>query len=233
MTDYNAIFMGISAAKPINNYAARIPVGQHRVMLKRYAVKPSQQGNGIIVEADFVLSSTGETRGWAWFPTSAGWAGAYEQGRSKEFLEACAACIGDKRDVALVGPDLAGPQQKGRGLILQCEVTAQVDAATGAPKTNKKGQPLLNIVWKPVQQTLEQLAANRAKLDASDPLPQAGVAQASQPQPTHQVAQQMGAATATPVVTQAAPSALAFLQNLPGGQPAGGQQGGGSGFGGF
>lgn len=172
--DYSNIFTGIAKAKSMGGggYAERLGVGRHRVALKSYKVKESSKGGGNFLEAEFViLESTshdaGETRGWVWFINAAGpWAPAYEQDRAKKFLEAVGACVGDDSPVEVIGANLAGPNQAGKGLILEVSVTPQTGKNAG--KTNSRGEPYTNIYWKPVAQTLEQLAEQRAEIEAMD-----------------------------------------------------------------
>lgn len=176
MSEYDQIFAGIETSKPINNFASRLGVGRHRVVMTRYAVKESQKGLGKIIEADFqILESSkepvGETRGWAWFPNQGGLPGQYAQARAKEFIEVVKASIGDQNPVGAVGGALASKEQHGRGLVLDVEIQIPTNP-DGSPKLSKAGSPVSNAFWSPVTQTLGDIAAMRAKLDA-------GVAQAA------------------------------------------------------
>ncbi len=201
---YDQIFQGIANAKPISNFTQRLGAGRHTVALLRYSPKPSQrQGQGPIVEADFmVLESTnpaevGQKRGWAWFISSQGYAGAYEQARAKDFIEAVKSSIDDTRPVADVGGDLSAANQPGRGLVLTVDVVMQFNN-DGSPKMNKKGQQMSNATWGARKQTFDDIKAVRAKLDemeasapapAPAPQPQASAfgqvaAPAPQPQPS-------------------------------------------------
>lgn len=176
--DYSNIFTGIAKSKSMGGggYAQRLGLGNHRVALKSYKVKESSKGGGQFLEAEFVVLSSssheaGETRGWVWFINAAGpWAPAYEQDRAKKFLEAVAACVGDDSPVEVVGGNLAGPSQAGKGLIL--DVTISPQTGKNAGKLNAKGEPYTNIYWKPVAQTLEDLARQREEIESMESAPQ-------------------------------------------------------------
>lgn len=187
MGEYDNIFGSIARSKPINNFAARLGLGKHRLALKAFRVKQSQKGQGPILEADFVVleSNThqpGETRGWAWFIGAQGWAGTYEEARAKEFIGTVGACIGDTRDVQAIGSDLADKSQPGKGITVDCEISPQTNR-DGSPKTNAKGETYTNATWASVKQDGAQVAATRATLDQLDA---AGGGQSqSQPQDTY------------------------------------------------
>lgn len=170
MSDYSNIFGKIGAAKPMGGgFAQRLGLGTHRLALKSYKVKDSTKGQGQFLEAEFVVVKssthpTGETRGWVWFINAPGaWAGAYEQARAKAFLETVGACIGDESPVEVIGAGLAGPNQGGKGLVIEVEITPQ--GGKNAGKLNQRGEPYTNATWKPVKQTLEELAASRVEID--------------------------------------------------------------------
>lgn len=170
MNDYSNIFNGIARSKPMGgSYAPRLGLGTHRVALKSYKVKDSTKGQGQFIEAEFVVvqSNThqqGETRGWVWFINAPGqWAAAYEQDRAKKFLEAVGACVGDDSPVNVIGGNLAGPEQAGKGILLDVTITPQ--GGKNAGKVNQRGEPYTNAFWTPIPQSLEDLAASRAELD--------------------------------------------------------------------
>jgi hypothetical protein len=188
MDQYGGVFAKIGAAKPINNYAQRLAPGTHRIAIERFQVKKSSKDQSNIIEADFhVVSSTehpeGETRGWAWFIDMPGWSGTYEQARAKEFIAACAACIGDQRDTTVIGAEMASPNQFMRGIVLDVLVTVQTNK-DGSPKSGKNGV-YTNAEWKPITQTPQNVAETRAALDQVKPLQaqQPPVYQQAQPQP--------------------------------------------------
>lgn len=170
--DYSNIFRGIASAKSMGGgYAERLGIGTHKVALKSYKVKDSTKGMGQFLEAEFVvLESTthkaGESRGWVWFINAKDWSGAYEQDRAKKFLEAVGACVGDDSPVEVIGANLAGPDQAGKGLVL--EVTVAPQGGKNAGKTNSKGELYTNIYWRPVSQTLEDLASQRAEIESME-----------------------------------------------------------------
>ena len=165
------LFNEIANAKPIGKFADRLAIGKHRLVLKRFAIKKSESEYGRILEADFlVLDSTTEekmsTKGWAWFVESKGWAGKYEQDRVKDFIAACGACVGDTRGVAEIGAGMKSDRQTGRGLVLDCEVSPQMKK--GEVKKAPDGSTYVNIEWKAVQQSIEQVAQYRRELDQLD-----------------------------------------------------------------
>ena len=172
--DYSNIFTGIAKAKSMGGggYAERLGIGTHRVALKSYKVKESTKGAGQFLEAEFVILESdthraGDTKGWVWFINAAGpWAPAYEQDRAKKFLEAVGACVGDDSPVEVIGGNLAGPNQAGKGLIL--EVTISPQTGKNAHKRNARGEPYTNIYWKPVAQTLDELASQREQVEAME-----------------------------------------------------------------
>ena len=167
---YENIFDGIARAKPISSYEARLPVGHHKIALKRFGVKKSEMGSGNILEADFMVleSNTltvGETRGWAWFIDSQGLAGQYEQSRAQDFLATIGKCIEDTSPVTAIGASLVNPSQPGRGIVIAVEITAQANK-DGSPKLNPKtGAAYTNARWAPVKQDGESIVAIRAQLD--------------------------------------------------------------------
>jgi hypothetical protein len=170
MTDYNNIFKTIGSAKSMGGgYAPRLGLGHHRLALKSYRVKDSTKGQGQFLEAEFVvINSTtheqGESRGWVWFINAPGpWGPAYEQDRAKKFLEAVGACVGDESSVDVIGANLAGADQAGRGLVIEVDITPQGGKSAG--KVNSRGEPYTNAFWKPVKQTIDDIAASRAELD--------------------------------------------------------------------
>lgn len=173
-SDYSNVFGSIARAKSMGGggYAERLGIGKHRVALKSYKVKESTKGNGQFLEAEFVILSSnthkaGETRGWVWFINASGqWAAAYEQDRAKKFLEAVGACVGDDSDVSIIGGNLAGPNQAGKGLML--DVTIAPQAGKNAGKTNAKGEPYTNIYWTPIEQSLDDLARQREELESME-----------------------------------------------------------------
>lgn len=184
--DYSNIFKGIANAKSMGGgYAERLTLGTHKVALKSFKVKDSTKGQGQFLEAEFVIleSNTipaGQTRGWVWFINATGWSGAYEQDRAKKFLEAVGASIGDTSPVEVIGGSLAGPDQAGKGLLL--EVTLAPQGGKNAGKTNAKGEPYTNIYWRPIPQTLEDLSRQREEIESLENAPAPVTTVAAAPQ---------------------------------------------------
>lgn len=182
MSQFGNIFNNIASAKALSNHTPRLPVGRHKVALKRFQPKNSEQGMGPILESDFVIvestsptCKSGDVRGWPWFIGQTGWGGTYEQARAKDFLEKAASCIGDTRPVEQFGDDLAGASQPGTGLVLMVEISLQYDR-DGKPKKDKKGRDCFNAEWSSIEQTIEQLQASAASIKsmpavAAQPLP--------------------------------------------------------------
>lgn len=207
------IFGSISRSKPINNFAARLGAGNHRVAIKKFGLKQSQK-TGNILEADFlVLKSTtiprGESRGWAWFINAKGeFAAQYEEARAKEFLVAVQKCIGDTSDVSSIGSQLASAPQPGRGIVLDVQITLQTNR-DGSPKCNAKGEQYTNATWMAVPQELSALAQMRTKLDMVDAGQTIDAVEGTTPQapPVAQPATQAPAATAQQFAPPAQPAA--------------------------
>lgn len=181
------LFNEIANAKPIGKFAERLGIGKHRVVLKRFAIKKSESEYGRILEADFLVleSTTHEpmsTKGWAWFVESKGWAGKYEQDRVKDFITACGSCVGDDRGVAEIGAGMKGDKQTGRGLMLDVEVTPQTKKGE-VKKNPADGSIYVNVEWKAVLQSLEQVAQYRKELDILDGPAQATAAAEPAPAP--------------------------------------------------
>lgn len=176
-----SIFDQVAGAKPVTSYAPRLSDGKHKVVLKRFAPKQSDQGKGTILEADFTIGEStmiakGETRGWAWFIQSSGWAGQYEQGRAKDFLEKVSQSLGPKADgsfrsVQEVGAELSSGKLK--GLQLGCEVTKNVQRDGRTPKLDKKGRETYSATWHAIKQTAEEIAAMAAQIEKIEPQQQA------------------------------------------------------------
>lgn len=172
--DYSGLWATVGRAKSMGGgYAPKLEIGNHRLALKNLKVKDSTKGLGQYVEAEFVVVEStvhaqGESRGWVWFINASGqFAAAYEQDRLKKFCEAAGACLGDNSPPEVIGAALAGPDQNGMGLIIDCSVQPQTGKNAG--KTNSRGELYTNIYWKPVKQSLEDLAASRAELESMEP----------------------------------------------------------------
>lgn len=202
------VFAGLDSAKALGGFTSRLGVGNHTVLLKRLNVKDSAKGKGKIVEADFYVvesntHSPQETRGWAWFIGMPGFAGDYEASRLKLFFETVGRCIGDTRPASAIGPDLAGPGQAGRGLMLKAIISHQTNK-DGSVKAGKDGVPYTQITWEPVTQGLEDIKKHREILDGQPQV--AATTQATVAQTT------MAAQTNTAGAGQGVSSLLASLK---------------------
>ena len=174
MGDFDALFDQIMHAKPVGNFLPRLPVGRHHLAIKRYNGKQSEMGQGVILEADFVVmqSSTlkqGELRGWAWFPHSPGLAGQYESARVMEYLSAVGAGVGDQSPAKVVGGRLVDGTYVGVQIIADVTPSLEKDGVT--PKLSKKTrQPMFNISWTAVPgQTQETVAQTRQFMQTIQP----------------------------------------------------------------
>ena len=169
MGKYDHLFRKMETAKDIGgDFAERIGRGEHVLMLKRYGGKDSDQEMGTILEAEFeVVESSeykpGELRGMAWWPEAAGWSGKYNEKRGKEFAVAVASCVGDALSVSEIGCKLIDDAQEYRGLMIGCRVTK------GKPKKDDPTEFYDKVTWVTIPQTWEQVAENRAALDAKEP----------------------------------------------------------------
>ena len=199
----------VDAAKPLTNYSPRLGIGRHKVAIKRFRIKKSTKvGGKPIVELDvIVLESTvhpkGEVRGWPWFVALPDVAGEYQKARLQEFTNAVKKSIGDERVGKLVNADMLSESQKGRGLVLVCDV---VQAYKNGVELTSKGEKVTNISWTPVTQTLEAVAATRAQIDKMD-------AQQAATTPQTAVQAVTSAPAAAPAATPAA-SATGALDSI-------------------
>lgn len=235
MGQFDQIFQTILNAKPTSSFLPRLAAGRHKLAIKRYAPKNSQSNMGVILESDFVVVESssippGEIRGWPWFIQAQGWSGTYEQDRAKQFLAAVAQSVpGGATDGLALGDELTNG--KWCGLLVLCDVSQQLERDGSTPKRDKKGQPTFNATWSAIPgQTLESIAAMRARVDqvqgpaaaspvaAQAPAPQ-GIAPTAAPafggfgQPTAAV-QTAPAPAPTPAAPAAAPSATNPLAHL-------------------
>lgn len=187
MSDLTSLFSGIDNAKALGGFTPNLELGNHTVVLKRFNVKTSQKDGTKIAEADFgILESDTDTvnatKGWPWFIGATGFQGEYAKSRLKDFAEAVQKCIGDSSAPSATIAALADARQAGRGLVLKCHVF------NGKPRKDGNGF-YQEVKWYPITQTLEEMAAMRAKLD--------------------------GAGTAAPAVTQTVQQTVAPVQTTP------------------
>lgn len=172
--DYSSILEGVYGADPLQSWLPSIPLGSHEVMLTAMKIKKSKKEMGNIVEGDFsiVLSDTlkvGVEHGWSWMINAPGYQGTYAKQRLQAFFKTAVECLGETPTDQLVretGASLFAPSQSGRGLRFKINVTHAVNNKTGMPLFRKDGvTPVGNADWRPIAQTLEQLASQRATLD--------------------------------------------------------------------
>lgn len=168
--DYSDIFANIARAKKTSNFAPKLEVGKHRLIISKYGVKPSQKGGGPIIEAEFVvLTSTtiapGETRGHAWFISGAGYSGSYQQSYAKEFLQVVGKCCGSDASENELGKMLASETQPANGILIDLEVRAQLGKKKdGTAKANANGDPYTDFVWKAVATESQDPESYKAKM---------------------------------------------------------------------
>ena len=167
---YDHLFKKMQEAKSLHTWAEQLPIGEHALTLLRYQGKESEKEDGTIVEAEFeVIESTtlepGAIAGWAWWPMAKGFRGAYSLMRGKEFVAACAECVGDDRPVTDAGASLISDAQPGRGLTIVANVVR------GKPHKTLPGEFYTEVTWSAVPQTLAEIAEKRKDLDVRIPLP--------------------------------------------------------------
>ena len=180
-----------SKAPQTSDYKPKLEIGRHRVLLSKYRAKQSKkpgQEDQTILESEFVVMTStvhkeGDERGWPWFIDEAGWSGIYNQDNAKQFLKVAGQCIGDDRDTDQIGVDLAGPEQMGRGLMLDVIIKEQLNKKTGEVKRSPDGTAYTEIKWIPVAQTLEDIAKARAVLDEMQGVSAVAAAPVEEPPP--------------------------------------------------
>lgn len=93
---FGSIFGGIMHTAPMSGgYSPKLQGGTHKLVLKEYSGKNSDQGMGFILEADFMVASStdvslksGDIRGWPWFIEGPGYTKVYASANSQEFISA-------------------------------------------------------------------------------------------------------------------------------------------------
>ena len=180
--NYKAIFAGIANAKPMNNFAARIPSGKHRVVITYYGVKESERGKGSIIELETNLLATGEKRGWAWFPQLGGAgsdAAGFQSDRARRFLQAVKDSIESAQTLDDIAMSLADTAQHGKGVILDVEITQVFEKDGTTPVRGKNGEPIFNDSWSAVRQSLADRDVMRGKLEKGEAVAAASAASTS------------------------------------------------------
>lgn len=156
------------------SYAPRIPEGVHELVLNKYTGSNSQQGNGVILEAEFIVAKSttatpGGTYQWPWFPNRTGLAGGYEKARMADFFTALDSPLGlFNRTIKQVGGDLASGAR--RGQLVRCEVKKSIDRKTGQIRRNNKGQELFDATFSAIAQTMEDIQKIGAGLPPLPPV---------------------------------------------------------------
>lgn len=218
-----ASFAAVGTAKiPGQRRTPRLPLGTHTVMLKQFTVRPTRKGQRMCEADVFVLDSdvaglAGQTRNSAWFPGQDGF--GIQDGFLREFLESGATGMGDTSPAPRFLAMLAHPGQPGRGLKLLAIVTEQRDKfGNTKPDPKNPGQNYTETHWRAIPQSIDDIIAARAELDA-DPAhalrtdqPQAQQTIAPPPVVQAQVAVQPQAQVAQPAASAAATGLLAKLQ---------------------
>lgn len=169
--NYRAIVKQIANQKPMGRQVARLPLGNYRVTLLSYTVRPSQQGKGAIFEAEFNADGHDGKRLCSWTPEASGWRGEFERSRANEFLTAVRESIGYSGSTEDLADALLGEKQEGRGIVLDVEVSQKFEK-DGTPVVTERGDMITDIIWKKVSQTQDQIQASRAVLDGK-PAPKA------------------------------------------------------------
>ena len=146
----------------------RLVVGRHRVALLSLDRRLNRKTKDYRIQASFeVLQSDvykpGTKASTSFFVERSEFP-EYEHDRARTFIDACAACLGDTRGTAAMGGDLLDPGQRGRGIVIDVVVTADLNE-DGSPKKGKKGNTYTSETWIPVMQTWDQVAEARVELD--------------------------------------------------------------------
>jgi hypothetical protein len=184
MGQFDHLFQKMQHAKPLSQFAERLGIGEHVLLLKRFAVKISDKDKTPIVESDFLVVESnvhpkGETRGWPWFVGKPGFAGSYEEARCTDFIKTVGECTGDARTPGEIGSDLYLESQPYRGLMIGVAITR------GKPNKNVPGEFYTVANWVVLQpgQTADSCAANCAQIDAADKLAAAAAGAVAKPAP--------------------------------------------------
>ena len=202
MGQFDQLFSSIMSSKKMGgNYASRIPLGRHKLAIKKYFPKEATKKNqGLIIECDFfTLESTslqyGDTRNEPWFLGNDEY--GYEADRSRDFITAVAESLGTPAgDGAQIGEWLILGALN--GLFVTCDVTQQFQKDGSTPKTDKKGNPIFLRTWSGIAgQNAETVKAVAQAMSQFTPAPAPQVVQAQQ-----SPAQQNQAAFAAPVQQQ-------------------------------
>lgn len=224
MGQFDQLFSTIMSSKKMGgNYASRIPLGRHKLAIKKYFPKEAQKkGQGLIMECDFfVLESTtlqyGDTRNEPWFLGSDQY--GYEADRSREFIVAVSEALGmtDAGDGTQLGEWLVSGALN--GLVMICDVTQQFKKDGSTPKVDGKNNPIFKREWSGLTgQSAETIKAVAQAMTQFTPVPQVAAPVAPQQpqqlpaafQPTVSPAQQTQVAFAAPVAPVAQQVAPAF-----------------------
>lgn len=168
--DYSDIFGKIAQAKKVSTYASKLGIGRHKLAIKKYGVKPSQKGAGPIIEAEFMVlesntHTVGDSLGWAWFISSPGFAGQYQESFAKDFIKVVGQSVGSDASESDLGKMLASPDQPATGIVVEVEVRAQTGLKKdGTARVGKDGTPYLDADWKAVAPELQDPEGVKAKM---------------------------------------------------------------------
>lgn len=219
------LFATIAGAGDLTDYAPRIEDGEHVLALNNYEIRQTRD-YGTMVSVDYVvIESTshkpGTVVGDAWFVGKAGTDGEYARKRALAFGKAAVQGLGGDPDDASIVMQQNGqpmlmpngqPLTKGLALVQQTlsEMSAQaqpwrgliIRASAGKRMSKKTGKAHTNVTYKPVTQTVDQIHACRARIEASAKAPP----QAAPAQPAPQTYQGQGQAMGQ---FQAAPQPVA------------------------
>lgn len=165
-TNYREIVKSIAKQKPMGRQVARLPIGNYRVTVLSYTARESQQGKGAIFEAEF-LDGDGNRRMQSWSPQASGWRGEFERSRANEFLTAVKDSVGYTGDLEDLAEVLLGPDQEGKGLQLDVEVSQKFEK-DGQPVKTERGEAITDVIWKAFEQSGETVKASRAKIEGKN-----------------------------------------------------------------
>jgi hypothetical protein len=154
-----------------------LAIGKHRVALLTFMEVKSNKGHEVRLQADFEVQQSTVyqpgARGSIAFFVNRSKFPEYEYDRARQLIDALLASITDLpeqvRNTAAFGDGVLGPEQRGRGVVLDVEVTGDINE-DGSPKKGPKGNQYTSETWTPLPQTQADVATARAELDKRHPM---------------------------------------------------------------
>lgn len=154
-----------------------LAIGKHRVALLTFMEVKSNKGHEVRLQADFEVQQSTVyqpgARGSIAFFVNRSKFPEYEYDRARQLIDALLASITDLpeqlRNTAAFGDGVLGPEQRGRGIVLDVEVTGDINE-DGSPKKGPKGNQYTSETWSPLPQSMADVATARAELDKRHPM---------------------------------------------------------------